>query len=620
MSEQKLRVNLLLDSDKFAGGLRKAEGSLKGFGGKVSSIGKGLATRLTLPLGIAGGAAIKMASDFQESMNKVDVAFKSSSKEVKDFAKTTLTEFGIAQGTALDMAALFGDMSTSMGLTTAEAAKMSTSLVGLAGDLASFKNMNIEEVTTALNGVFTGETESLKRLGIVMTEVNLQNFAMEQGIEKNIKKMTQAEKVNLRYQYVMAKTVNAQGDFARTSDGAANQMRIFQESLKELGSTFGQIILPAFTKIVTKANQVLKSLKNLSPETQELIVIFASLAAGIPIVIYGLGQVALFIGKVSGAMRVLSALVVANPITAIATAVIALTAGFVELLHQINPVVSRITTLFNLIKSGGNPLAFANMQAQSVADAIKKQGEEAKKAAKENKEYNDSLAGAQTAQFAAPKQQARAKVSTVSELSGGSGLMSLPNIAPQADAAIKPLEQISEKARAINVDISDTISGGFSNMVEGIASGSMSTGQAFGALLGILGDVATQIGKTAIKIGVGMIAIKKAFKTPATAIAAGVALVAMGAMIKNFGASFSGGGGGATPFANGGIVSSPTLGLVGEYTGARSNPEVIAPLDKLKGMIGDRSQNVNVGGQFKVQGQDLVLALQRADKNRNRIL
>lgn len=234
MQDQKLKVNIIGDASKLTKALNTASGKLQSFGSKVNGIGKSLTTRLTLPLGIAGGAAIKMASDFEESLNKVNVAFGQASGEVREFAKTTLQQFGIAQGTALDMAALFGDMSTSMGLSVDAAADLSTSLVGLAGDLASFKNMNIEEVTTALAGVFTGETESLKRLGIVMTQVNLEQFAFEQGIKKTIKEMTQAEKVQLRYQFVMSKTTNAQGDFARTSEGAANQMRIFQESMKEL--------------------------------------------------------------------------------------------------------------------------------------------------------------------------------------------------------------------------------------------------------------------------------------------------------------------------------------------------------------------------------------------------
>jgi len=109
------------------------------------------------------------------------------------------------------------------------------------------------------------------------------------------------------------------------------------------------------------------------------------------------------------------------------------------------------------------------------------------------------------------------------------------------------------------------------------------------------------------------------FSNPATAIAAGIALIAMGSFIKSFGAQFSGGGG-IPALANGGIVSAPTLAMVGDNRGAgRGNPEVIAPLNKLEGMIRG-SQSVNVGGEFRVQGQDLVVALQRANRNRDRIL
>jgi len=156
MQDQKLRIDIIGDASKLNSALNTASGKLQAFGSRVSGIGKSLTTRLTLPLGIAGGAAIKMASDFEESLNKVNVAFGEASGTVREFAKTTLQQFGIAEGTALDMAALFGDMSTSMGLSVDSAADLSTSLVGLAGDLASFKNMNIEEVTTQFGAVCYG--------------------------------------------------------------------------------------------------------------------------------------------------------------------------------------------------------------------------------------------------------------------------------------------------------------------------------------------------------------------------------------------------------------------------------------------------------------------------------
>jgi hypothetical protein len=170
------------------------------------------------------------------------------------------------------------------------------------------------------------------------------------------------------------------------------------------------------------------------------------------------------------------------------------------------------------------------------------------------------------------------------------------------------------------LDVNDAFADGFTDIISGVASGNVGMGGVFGMLLSMVGDVALQLGKAAIAIGVSMKAIKLSFTNPATAIAAGIALVALGALVKSQVPKIAGGGGGVPAFANGGIVSGPTLGLMGEYAGARSNPEVIAPLDKLKGMIGGGSQNINVGGEFRIQGQDLVVALQRAEKNRSRIL
>lgn len=203
----------------------------KGFGTVATSTikGFGIATA-TLAAGAAAASAgifklTTMASDLDETLNKTDVAFGDSSTAVKAWSENSIKSMGLSKQTALDMTALFGDMGTSMGIPQNEAANMSMSLTQLGADLSSFKNIGIEEATTALNGVFTGETESLKRLGIVMTQANLEQFAFSQGMTKGIKDMTEAEKVNLRYAYVMSKTANAQGDFVRTGGGFANQLR-----------------------------------------------------------------------------------------------------------------------------------------------------------------------------------------------------------------------------------------------------------------------------------------------------------------------------------------------------------------------------------------------------------
>lgn len=293
-----INVRFSVDLRQFSSEMQTALRKIEAAGKAFQSVGKTMSTYVTAPILAAGAASIKFASDYEESLNKVDAAFKGSSAEVRAFSKTTLENFGIAEGTALDMAAAYGDMGTSMGLTRGEAAKMSTSLVGLAGDLASFKNISIDVANTALSSIFTGETESLKKMGIVMTEVNLIQFALNSGIKKNYKEMSQAEKVNLRYNYVMSVTKNSQGDFAKTSGGAANQMRIFQESLKQVAQQFGAVILPAFTSLVKSVNGIIKAFGNLSQPTKTIIVVVAGLVATIGPLLIVIGSVLAIIPSV----------------------------------------------------------------------------------------------------------------------------------------------------------------------------------------------------------------------------------------------------------------------------------------------------------------------------------
>ena len=742
MAEQNLKINITGDSSKLKNALSSASSKLSSFGSKMQGVGKSLTTRLTLPLAVAGGAAVKFASDFQESMNKVDVAFGKSKKEVKDFAKTTLKQFGIAEGSALDMAALFGDMATSMGLNQSAASDMSTSLVGLAGDLASFKNIGIDQATTALAGVFTGETESLKRLGIVMTQTNLESFAMERGMNANIKTMTQAQKVALRYKFIMESTSNAQGDFGRTSGGAANQMRIFQESLKELSAKFGQVILPVFTKLVSFANGLLQKFSELSPTTKKLIVVFAGIAAALGPVLYILGTLVTLAPAIGTALTVMMGpigLIIAG-LTAISVVIYKNWAGiksalvkignyFIDLYNNSLPIQLAVNSLIanfknmlavgkfvfstfsTIIKTFANNfitlfkgigdiimgvftfdkdkivqgfIDLANGLKNNVTaafDAIKTDASILGSSVVDN--FNEALQQKTIAKIVVPVEMAVSGggTDTATDVGGGGGIATRP-MATSAMEGINgagiqtPISNMIEadtermpkafaeqqavfaqgkldalqKAEAFNQRIGQIMTGGLNNLAQGIGSAlgnAISTGGNLvnalgGLLLGTIGSIAIQLGKAAIQIGIAMKAIKLSFKNPFTAIAAGIALVAVGTMIRNTAGIVQGGGGGGgrramgssvggytggnsgggfTAFANGGIISGPTMGLVGEYPGARQNPEVIAPLNKLQSIIGKSSNggNINVTGEVRVDGQDLLIAIERANETAGRV-
>ena len=275
----------------------------KSIGDKLSGIGTALTVGVTTPLAVAGKGMVDAASDFDENLNKISVAFGDSADGVKAWADTATQSFGLSMNQALEATSLFGDMATSMGISQSEAASMSTSLAGLAGDMASFKNIGIDEAMTALNGVFTGETESLKQLGIVMTETNLEEFAAKTG--QVYSEMSQAEKVQLRYNYVMAMSKNAIGDYARTSDGTANSMRTFQASVENLAITLGQNLLPIVTPIIQKATEMVNAFAAADPQLQQLILKIAGIAAVAGPALLVVGKMVSVFGSVSGAIGLL---------------------------------------------------------------------------------------------------------------------------------------------------------------------------------------------------------------------------------------------------------------------------------------------------------------------------
>lgn len=297
-------------------------------GGKMKDVGGKMSATLTLPILAGAGLAVKSFSDLQETLNKVDVSFGNQSATVKAWAQDSIKSMGLARQSALDATALFGDMGTGMGQTQTEASKMSMGLTQLGADMASFKNVSFERAQTALAGIYTGETEALKGLGIVMTQTNLEEFARSKGINKSMQEMSQAELVQLRYNYVMEKTKNAQGDFVRTSDGIANKTRIQAERTKELSAQFGEKLAPAYNKLLDTGGKILDFFNKLSDGQQKALLIGVA-------VIAALGPLIMIIGNlitVVKALNVAFMFLAANPIVLAITAIILVIAGLAFLI------------------------------------------------------------------------------------------------------------------------------------------------------------------------------------------------------------------------------------------------------------------------------------------------
>lgn len=201
-----------------------------------------------------GKESVELASDLQEVQNVVDVIFTTMSDDVDGFARNAIKSAGMSETMAKKYVGTFGAMADSFGFTEAEAYDMATSLTQLTGDVSSFYNLDHDEANTKLKAVFTGETEALKELGVVMTQTALDQFALENGFGKTTKEMTEQEKVSLRYKFVMDKLSNASGDFVRTQDSWANQTKILSEQWEAFQTSIGEGLLEIFTPSVKFLN------------------------------------------------------------------------------------------------------------------------------------------------------------------------------------------------------------------------------------------------------------------------------------------------------------------------------------------------------------------------------
>jgi hypothetical protein len=272
----------------FSNTTKSIKSTRSGFRGLASTIGKFYATYWLVMRAVGKiGGAVDLASQLTEVQNVVDTTFGDMASKVDDFTKTSIQDFGMSELTVKQISSRFQALGTSIGIsseqvangtavankalmsqnntlykTTDSMADMSLNLTRLAGDMASFYDVDQADVAKSLQSIFSGTIAPLRRYGLDLTQATLSEWAMKNGLDANIKSMTQAEKVLLRYNYVMANTQAAQGDFAKTANTWANSVRVLKQEFQAWGSIIGSVVINALKPFVQALSKVMLKVIN----------------------------------------------------------------------------------------------------------------------------------------------------------------------------------------------------------------------------------------------------------------------------------------------------------------------------------------------------------------------
>lgn len=258
-------IDTRMDTTGVQNGVSAIKQSFNGLGNAVKKIGLLIGGAFAVgKLVQFGKECVELGSDLAEVQNVVDVTFTTMSDKVNEFAKNAMTSAGLSETMAKRYVGTFGAMSKSFGFSEQQAYDMSTALTQLTGDIASFYNISQDLAYIKLKSVFTGETETLKDLGVVMSQSALDQYALANGYGKTTSAMTEQEKVALRLDFVQKQLSAASGDFIRTSDSWANQVRVMQLQLQSLKATVGQGLINIFTPVLKVINVLLGKLATLA--------------------------------------------------------------------------------------------------------------------------------------------------------------------------------------------------------------------------------------------------------------------------------------------------------------------------------------------------------------------
>jgi hypothetical protein len=256
-----LTLKLLADVSDFNKNLDKGAKDVDGFGDKMAAVGKKVGVALAAAAAAAGAMAIKIgidgvkaASNLAETQSKVNVIFGESSAAITKFASTAATQLGQTRQQAMDAAATFATFGKSAGLAGNELVAFSTDLTTLSADLASFYNTSPEQAINAIGAALRGESEPIRAYGVLLNDATLKQEAMNMGIYNGTGALSAQQKVLAAQQVILKQTSDAQGDFARTSGGLANQQRILTAQIENTKAMLGEALLPTVLSVVAFFN------------------------------------------------------------------------------------------------------------------------------------------------------------------------------------------------------------------------------------------------------------------------------------------------------------------------------------------------------------------------------
>ncbi|MFT8347736.1 hypothetical protein [Clostridium saccharoperbutylacetonicum] len=257
--------NVAKNTDHFRKSMRQTENQALAMKRNVANSFQGMKGTIAAVVGGIGifemaKQSLELASNLNEVQNVVDTTFGGMASKINEFASTTSSQFGVSELQAKKYAGTLGAMLKSAGFAGDELTNMSTTLSGLAGDMASFYNLNPDEAFGKLKSGISGETEPLKELGVDISDTTVQTYAMAKGFNKQWSSATQAEKELWRYKSIMEQTKDSQGDYNKTSSGFANQLRTMKLNFQTLGANIMSYTIPAFEGLFKTINDTIKNI------------------------------------------------------------------------------------------------------------------------------------------------------------------------------------------------------------------------------------------------------------------------------------------------------------------------------------------------------------------------